>query len=277
MRFDVTQTIETDETEWIPRPSGLYHLRCVEAQIAPSQFPDKKTGELRDELTVVWKFLDAPQHPEAPKKDYWQVLYDHMPPIPGSGPRGPYRFKQFIDRLYELKLIPREYEIAGPGEDPKQGDLVGIEIAGMIKNQPLTMGPNVGRPTNKLVDWLPIEELPRGRSSGITPPATPAPPAEPPAVPRRTAYTPPTAQPADPFNDPANAGEPPDAMLTDMSRDELIDYAKTLADEYGTFWQRNAKRGDFDKMDEQELRATIGRISRGLKRNNPDPNKEIFD
>jgi hypothetical protein len=210
MKFDVTKPAESgSETEWIALPSNIYHMKCVGAKIAPSMYADEKTGEHREELTLVWECIDPLKHPESPSKEYKSRVYQRMAPFYGETARGPSKFKMYIDQLWSEKLIRQEFEVVEGETADNQGDLVGIERRVMVSNYPLTMGPNKGKPANKVLEILPLD----------------------PDTPLANAERPVASRPApEPQEERAIYTE---AEIRAMSADELCHIAKNLAEEAG--------------------------------------------
>lgn len=243
--FDTTQPTETT-SEWTPLETGTYPMRIAEAQIAKSKFADDR-GDFRDELTLVWE-LTKPHRPEWTEAGYseGQRVFQRMAPFYGSTKAGiDSRFKQFIDRLLKVGLIKSNFWIAGEGDAPNQGDLVGITMNVMVEQYIKTQGANAGQPGNKVLATALIDGKPQ--------PQTPAPP-----IAERT--KPNLADADDIVPKGGYATTKPSA--DDMSTPDLRAYAKTLAPNAGRWW---AKETDWDDVSRGTLIDRIARMERAIE------------
>lgn len=149
--IDTTKPQESDtSTSYAPLETDAYLMKITSAQIAPSMYEDDR-GQKPLEVTVVFELLDELTHPDAGMKykdrQFWRMKYFYGDLRSG----GPSKFKAFIDGLLAEGKISNEVYIAGETDDPKQGDLIGIQRRVMIEKYTITQGKNAGQLGNKVL------------------------------------------------------------------------------------------------------------------------------
>lgn len=247
MKFDISKPPTTDDSgpTYEPLASGVYHVKCVGAKIAPSKFADEKTGEYREELTLIWDLMQKVSHPESPSKEYSDRLYQHMSPYAGLTNAGtPSKFLAFMQQLAGEGLInPADVYIADGEVADNQGDLLGIQRRLLVQKYQKRMGANAGQWGNKVVDILPLDgPVPVAEAVGAVP-SRPIP-----------AHT----------NDPSPYTE---ADIAAMNADELQGIAKAMSKDAGGRFLRRP----YDTMNHAALVKQVLEMQNEL-----DPTADLF-
>jgi hypothetical protein len=257
--FDTTKPQTRDnDGGWTPLATGTYVMEIESAQVAPSPFEDDN-GEHQEELTLTWKLAEWLPEYEAAGYEPGQKVFQRMRTWYGTGKRGDSKLKTFIDPLVAEGLIPAAFNVAGPDDEPNQGDLVGIRRRVMVENYAKTMGANKGQPGNRVLAVAPLQATRTvpGPAPVVTTSRTPAPAAPPRPAPRPTpSAIDPDAEDDLPLEGPTTIDdlqgvfEVVDALDVETLREQAPKFAPFTAN---SFWTKK----DFSDRNEVQLRNDI--------------------
>jgi hypothetical protein len=233
--FDTTAPQEPTTQDWTPLATGEYVMKIADATIAPSQFPDEN-GEFPEQLTVVWELDEWREEFDDAGYFKGQRVYQRMKPTLRPSSKGPSNLAKIATPLIEAGLIPPKFE---------EGDLIGHRMKVLVENYPKTMGPNKGKPGNKVLTVSPIKQALR------------------------------KPKPVDLAEADDIAGVVEQTPIDGMRTDELRKYAKMLAKAAGGVF---AKRDwDDPKLTGEFLRMQIKSMQNMIERNKPsDPDEDLF-
>lgn len=224
--FNINQPQQRDgDGEWTPLATGQYLMQIAEAKIAPSKFANDE-GKFPEQLSITWKLAEWTQDYAEAGYQEGQKVFQQFNPWYGESKKGPSKFKMFIDPLIAEELIPPQFEIAELDMPATEGDLIGITRRVMVELYAKTMGANKGQPGNKVL--------------AVTSPK-----------PFRT-----TAKEA-----PVAPRSPSKEAMDGMTQQEMVDYAKHLAQQAGSFW---AKKSDWAQQPIATLQGNIRRMEAAI-------------
>lgn len=131
--------------------TDVYRMKIARATIEENQYADPLAdGTKPDQLVLCWEVTEpiGEQDDSVVGLAVWQRINPYYGPVRDGGVS---RFKAFIDSLVEQGFLA-EF-------DPQAFDtdaLIGIEQRVSVENYIKSMGANVGKPGNKVVQVLPL-------------------------------------------------------------------------------------------------------------------------
>ena len=133
--------------------TDVYRMKITRAVIEDDQYgePDKN-GLLPVKLVLTWEVSGVTDEQDADCMGLavWQRFNPYYGMVRDGGPS---KFKAFLDGLAEQDLLP-DFNPANPFDTDM---LVGIEQRVNVENYAKTMGPNAGKPGNRVVGTLPLK------------------------------------------------------------------------------------------------------------------------
>lgn len=164
-------------------PADNYRMRIVDAVMRENKLEKPYAdGSYPLNISLTWEVtaLTEEQHDVAEERGeewigvrVWQDLNPYYGDVKDGGPS---KFKAFVDKIRGAGHLP--------AFDPKDfdiGELIGIEMKCLLKEHIRTMGANVGKPINKVVDVSALR-APRGQGANVS--------VKQPAAPRAAVNTP---------------------------------------------------------------------------------------
>lgn len=116
---------------------GIYYAEIIEVSYRPRVGQYAKEGDM--EYNIKWA-----------EKDSGKWLWTNYNPYYGTTSRGPSKWKEFIDSLFDQGLLVNDQF------DPTV-ELVGIEQRVMVEKYIAKSGKNAGNETNKIVKVKPLD------------------------------------------------------------------------------------------------------------------------
>lgn len=145
----------TNEKEFMPLPTDVYQMEIAEARIEENQYAEpRKDGTKPEQLVITWEVSrvseDQGEAGVLGGEKVWQRLNPYYGPVRDGGDS---RFKMFIDSLLRQGVL-KDF-------DPDAFDtdsLIGIEQRVTVEEYVKTMGPNAGKPGNRVTSVMPLRK-----------------------------------------------------------------------------------------------------------------------
>lgn len=157
-------------------PADNYRMKIVDAAMRENKLEKPYAdGTYPLNISLTWEVsaLTEEQQDLADEAgEEWvgvRVWQDHNPYYGDVKAGGPSKFKAFIDALRAAGHLP-----SFNPEDFDIGELLEIEMKCLLKVHIRTMGANVGKPVNKVVDVSPLR-APKGKGANVAQRQAPAP------------------------------------------------------------------------------------------------------
>jgi hypothetical protein len=145
--------------------TDVYRMKIVAATLEEDQYAEPlNDGTKPVRLVLRWEVSAAGEDQDDDVKGcaVWQRFAPWYGTVRDGGPS---KFKAFIDSLREQSYLasfdPSAFNLE---------DLVSIEQRVSVEKYAKTMGPNAGKPGNKVVGILPLKRAKNGKASVIAPP-----------------------------------------------------------------------------------------------------------
>ena len=150
-------------------PADNYRMKIVDVAMRENKLEKPYAdGTYPMNISLTWEVTHLTEDQldlQAEAGEEWigvRVWQDHNPYYGDVKAGGPSKFKAFIDSLRAAGHLPNF--------DPSDfdiGELLDIEMKCLLKVHVRTMGANVGKPVNKVVDVSPLR-APRGKGQNVT-------------------------------------------------------------------------------------------------------------
>lgn len=167
-----TQAPATGGDEWSPLPTDTYIMKISEAAIEDDKFaqPDRD-GVQPQKLVLTWEISKLTPEQEAAGIKLGEKVWQRLNPYYGTvKDGGPSKFMAFVQGLVEQKMLPEgEFDT---------GDFIGITQRVLVEEYIKTMGPNVGKPGNRIASVASLTVQRRQQRPMVQPPTTPTEPAK---------------------------------------------------------------------------------------------------
>jgi len=141
-------------------PTDIYRMKIIECGIEENKLDaPNKDGSFKKQIVITWEMaaLTEEQQEIADERgeDWSEVrVWQRMNPYYGDvKDGGPSKFKAFIDKLRAAGYLPG-FDLDAFDTD----SLVGAEMRVSVSEYLKTMGPNVGKPGNKVLDVTPLRQ-----------------------------------------------------------------------------------------------------------------------
>lgn len=149
-------------------PADNYRMKVIDAAMRENKLEKPYAdGTYPLNISLTWEvsaLTEEQQDLQDEAGEEWvgvRVWQDHNPYYGDVKAGGPSKFKAFIDALRAAGHLPT----FNP-EDFDIGELIDIEMKCLLKVHIRTMGANVGKPVNKVVDVSPLR-APKGKGANV--------------------------------------------------------------------------------------------------------------